>query len=795
MVGIISPTNANGRSNHPFRRRVGTGPSIDPLLIRRGKRKTPTLYIGAVMFCLALAYVGIVILVAIRHGRTAQSMRPESDNAIMDENDTNNSNGGRGSNKKILREAIKEANEKLSADKKINPIRKHHLELPLDAGVEPLKLMDHSLDEAPLLITNDPPWDKHPTPGNILTAYLEPLNFDDWKQQPLPIRQTAKGDRLTRITYTRLSSCSKLTQQLPTDDPPTDKDSFLPWIHDVFPTADGKYIQFVAQNKRRCKTGSKERDIMAFMAPQAALFQHVSVRRVQVDGVTRYKLASHEDADSDGLATRFICRFKPSMQETLSEYNFDYDWTSVRKRYRVSFAEDEGGIKQIHTTQLIFRCPVPTKLQSIIRDGSSVKDDWASLFVDLIPIRTAPRWGPPNQYLEPRYSEFEEKDPTKRFDPVKAWGKEHILPLIEDSGRWENIPICKPSLMTYENEVEPISTVDDTPPKKYRLVSCLWASAGYTTRGNRFAVNDGQRRLLEWIQYNSLIGFDHFYIYDNSGAFGPETSLKPIANLFPDKVTYIPWPATICNNNPNNVDSVGERSSQYAAESSCRLRFGPHVSWIGQFDIDEYLVPMGTHNNITSLLDELDAEDTRIISFGSWRAWPRKDYIEKPEPINDPEICWSKEPCFQLKVPLSHTMLQTYNCDRQKPGQKQSTMPAEKQLYRADYVLQHFVHYSAVTALSVKNKSEFEKEGLPWRRRGFPDARQRFAKEVTEGLMIHTKAVARQDTAGWEKACSIANLNLPKHQQGLCRLGVPWPEDPATSKKMRPMTDGHSIVS
>lgn len=46
------------------------------------------------------------------------------------------------------------------------------------------------------------------------------------------------------------------------------------------------------------------------------------------------------------------------------------------------------------------------------------------------------------------------------------------------------------------------------------------------------------------------------------------------------------------NNNPNNVDSPGERSSQYAAESSCRLRFGPHVDWFGQFDIDEYFVPM-----------------------------------------------------------------------------------------------------------------------------------------------------------------------------------------------------------
>jgi hypothetical protein len=36
-------------------------------------------------------------------------------------------------------------------------------------------------------------------------------------------------------------------------------------------------------------------------------------------------------------------------------------------------------------------------------------------------------------------------------------------------------------------------------------------------------------------------------------------------------------------------------------------------------------------------------------------------------------------------------MLQAYNCDRQKPGEKTSQMPAEKQIYRPDYVKHHFI--------------------------------------------------------------------------------------------------------
>jgi hypothetical protein len=441
--------------------------------------------------------------------------------------------------------------------------------------------------------------------------------------------------------------------------------------------------------------------------------------------------------------------------------------------------EEDAGIKAIHSSQLIFKCPVPEHLQDVIASGTSVKNDWATLFLDIIPIRTPPRWGPPDQYFPPMYKDMEGKDSHIRFDPVQAWGHDHILPRIEDSGRWENIPICKPSLMTYEQkkDLKKIPASSSSVKKSHRLVSCIWASAGYTTRGSRFAINDGQRRLLEWITYNKIIGFDHFYLYDNSGAFGGESSLKPIADLFPDDVTYIPWPSAVCNNNPNNVDSVGERSSQYAAESSCRLRFGPHVDWIGQFDIDEYLVPMGKHKKITELLDTLDKEGTKIISFASWRAWPRMAFIEEPIKIDDPTICWHNEPCFELKIPYEHTMLQSYNCDRQKPGQKKESMPAEKQVYRPDYVLSHFVHYSVATVQSEKNYTEYTKDGFQWKPRAFPDPRQRFGDEINEGLMIHTKAVARQDTSGWERMCHINNSYLAIRKQGLCRLGVPFPDD------------------
>ena len=161
-----------------------------------------------------------------------------------------------------------------------------------------------------------------------LTAYLEPTDQRQWQIKPLPPRTSTKDD-LRKREFPGLNSCSRLPEQWPVDDYPDD-DPFLPWIHDVFPTHDGKFIQFVAQNKRRCKTGTKPEDYKALKhtEPQITLFQHVPIKRVQVDNNERYRLATHEDADPDAIATRFICRFSSSSNEdkqyqtTFSVFNF-----------------------------------------------------------------------------------------------------------------------------------------------------------------------------------------------------------------------------------------------------------------------------------------------------------------------------------------------------------------------------------------------------------------------------------------------------------------------------------------
>ena len=119
---------------------------------------------------------------------------------------------------------------------------------------------------------------------------------------PLPVRTNTPED-LVSYLYPQLQTCRDLPARLPIDrgllqvtDPmtgkkvtrnlldeptppsffwdeapfcPVDADPFLPWIHDIIPSIDGFRIEFVAQNKRRCRTGSNHHADVDRLTPLA----------------------------------------------------------------------------------------------------------------------------------------------------------------------------------------------------------------------------------------------------------------------------------------------------------------------------------------------------------------------------------------------------------------------------------------------------------------------------------------------------------------------------------------------
>jgi Glycosyltransferase family 92 len=678
----------------------------------------------------------------------------------------------------------------------------------------------------------------------ILTAYVEPPLNDtipgtgsrgdmtkvrdvgeppDFRV-PLPLR-THKPSDLRKIEYPKVQSCRDMPEKFPIDRGleidsngdvvvwnvgntptpddfpekeapfcPVEMDPFLPWIHDVFPSQDGSRLEFVAQNKRRCRTGSKFTKDVNRLVPQVALMQSISVQRIDdeqarrlapelwhpdgpasdpVSKVPRYRLAPFEESSQDGKFTRFICRFHGTLfpeggppqsvvvGETLSEFPFNYDFVSYRKGNKASHGlhTPKGKDTELFwTSNIRFHCPVPESLRKDVAAGTTILSDGTpTLYVDLVPIRTSTRYS--EYYLtEDQIGPLIESG-VSLFDPVKRWGAKNVVPFVEASGRWANIPLCSPpSFSTKSGGSSLVPSTPAAPPKKpFFLSACLWASAEFKTRGHaRMAHSDTLTRLVEWIEFHKLVGFDHFFLFDNSGAHTNETSLAEIADRYPGIVTRIDWPAIPCNNNIPAHDSTGERSSQYAAENACRTRYAPFTEWIVSFDTDEYLVPMGKYESLKDVLRDADASGTQVLSFKSSRGKLREDKCDEVD--------------NGLRKKEDNTFLETYNCDGAGSPKPSWAERAKKEVYKSDFVLYHYVHYSTVTKDLLETQAQ---AGGRWSRL-FHQQKGRFraTDEVNEAVMVHTKSVVFDQTKRYKvEAC---HTNYTKKWQG-CFVGFPWP--------------------
>ena len=475
-----------------------------------------------------------------------------------------------------------------------------------------------------------------PALRKVITAYIEPPmndavpgtgnqgNVDNPKDLgvppqyivPLPLR-TNTPDDLLKFEYPKLQTCHDVPSKIPVDrgfeldakgqpnfrnldnDPtphdfpmqeapycPVDADPYLPWLHDFFPSTDGTKIHFIAQNKRRCKTGKSFRKDLKRLEPQVALMQAISVERIDepkaraiapelwypessesdVD-MPRYRLAPFNESSADGQSTRFICRFHTTdfsdgglpqtvvLGETLSAFPINYEFVSYRKPPRkkgATMLTPKGrDNKNFWLSNVQFECPVPAQhdLSRLISSGGTVLSDGTpTVYVDLIPIRTPPRYGPEEFYFA---EGMIKPDDASKFDPKERWGDRNVMPRVEASGRWENIPVCFPPApeLTADTSSQDRGRPTDTPLKKRHVLSaCLWASASYRTRGLNLGAtqSDTLLRLKEWIEFHLMVGFDHIYVYDNSGASTNETSLAPLLDAYPpEKVTRIDWPSIV----------------------------------------------------------------------------------------------------------------------------------------------------------------------------------------------------------------------------------------------------------
>lgn len=91
-------------------------------------------------------------------------------------------------------------------------------------------------------------------------------------------------------------------------------------------------------------------------------------------------------------------------------------------------------------------------------------------------------------------------------------------------------------------------------------------------------IRNEKRYLAEWIEYHHIVGFRHFYIYDNGSSDDPDDYLRQYIES--GLVTLIPWSTFI-----------GEFNIQLMSYMHATFNFGSRYKWMGYIDADEFIVP------------------------------------------------------------------------------------------------------------------------------------------------------------------------------------------------------------
>jgi hypothetical protein len=170
---------------------------------------------------------------------------------------------------------------------------------------------------------------------------------------------------------------------------------------------------------------------------------------------------------------------------------------------------------------------------------------------------------------------------------------------------------------------------------------------------------------------------------------------------------------------------------------------------------------MGNYTSLREVLQNAASRGTNILSFKSSRGRMRLD--------KSVEIFGGSA----REKAAGATFLEAYNCDSAGSPKPEWADRARKQIYRTDYVLYHYVHYSTVTKGILTTYKEAQQSHRPWSRRYVEQKpSERATDEENEAVMIHTKHLSAEMTDNYKNRC---RFDYEKKWQG-CWVAFPWPE-------------------
>ncbi len=131
--------------------------------------------------------------------------------------------------------------------------------------------------------------------------------------------------------------------------------------------------------------------------------------------------------------------------------------------------------------------------------------------------------------------------------------------------------------------------------------------------------------LKEWIEFNHLVGVDHFYLYNNNSDDSYLEIIKPYVEN--GLVTLIQWPYN---------------QQQMQCYISCVKEFSSETKWLGFIDIDEFIVPKTT-DSLYEFLKPFEKKAGSVNIY--WRLFGTSGKIDRKLDglvCEDFTVYWSK---------------------------------------------------------------------------------------------------------------------------------------------------------
>lgn len=139
------------------------------------------------------------------------------------------------------------------------------------------------------------------------------------------------------------------------------------------------------------------------------------------------------------------------------------------------------------------------------------------------------------------------------------------------------------------------------------------------------------RYLQEWIEFHHLVGFEHFFLYDNDGGEEAQAILAPYINQ--GLVTLHPW-THLDGTRHDRTTRFGGRDKNHMAFGHAATHHRAECQWLMKMDLDEFLMPL-EGESVTRLIDQHGSDRVRgmqipRINFGDGghRSRPNKLVIE-----------------------------------------------------------------------------------------------------------------------------------------------------------------------